>query len=280
MTPRKFDLDFSSGAENMSSPENAADNEETPEPTPAKAANNRNSLFNMYGRFAPSPGRGEIPRMNHYSNALARRVHKRRRRDKALGMQLRRDDSEDDDDDDDDEIDGPSSNEQNLGSKLSWQQQQQQDGPGQQSTVSRMTSFSNFFALLEAHPHVPSILSWWAQLVVNLSLFSLAVYVVFGFVSAIRTEFEQAAEEVSDGILAEMATCAKSYVDNRCAGNDRLPALETVCENWERCMNRDPAKVGRAKVSAHTMAVIINSFIDPISWKAIVRSLLVYATCT
>lgn len=239
MTPRKFDLDFSSGAENMSSPENAADNEETPEPTPVKAANNRNSLFNMYGRFAPSPGRGEIPRMNHYSNALARRVHKRRRRDKALGMQLRRDDSEDDDDDDDDEIVRPSSNEQNLGGKLSWQQQQQQDGPGQQSTVSRMTSFSNFFALLEAHPHVPSILSWWAQLVVNLSLFSLAVYVVFGFVSAIRTEFEQAAEEVSDGILAEMATCAKSYVDNRCAGNDRLPALETVCENWERCMNRD-----------------------------------------
>ena len=280
MTPRKFDLDFSSGAENMSSPENAADNEETPEPTPVKAANNRNSLFNMYGRFAPSPGRGEIPRMNHYSNALARRVHKRRRRDKALGMQLRRDDSEDDDDDDDDEIVRPSSNEQNLGGKLSWQQQQQQDGPGQQSTVSRMTSFSNFFALLEAHPHVPSILSWWAQLVVNLSLFSLAVYVVFGFVSAIRTEFEQAAEEVSDGILAEMATCAKSYVDNRCAGNDRLPALETVCENWERCMNRDPAKVGRAKVSAHTMAVIINSFIDPISWKAIVRSFLVYATCT
>lgn len=260
----------------MSSPENAADNEETPEPTPAKAANNRNSLFNMYGRFAPSAGRGEIPRVNHYSNALARRVHKRRRRDKALGMQVRRDDSEDDEDDDD-EMDRPSSSEQNLGSKLS---QHQQDGSGQQSTVSRMTSFSNFFALLEAHPHVPSILSWWAQLVVNLSLFSLAVYVVFGFVSAIRTEFEQAAEEVSDGILAEMATCAKSYVDNRCAGNDRLPALETVCENWERCMNRDPAKVGRAKVSAHTMAVIINSFIDPISWKAIVSSFLSCVTST
>lgn len=41
-------------------------------------------------------------------------------------------------------------------------------------------------------------------------------------------------------------------------------------------MNRDPAKIGRAKVSAHTMAVIINSFIDPISWKAIVRSPALY----
>lgn len=274
MTPRKFDLDFSSGAENMSSPENA-DNEDTPEP-PTKnggngnGANPRNSLFTMYGRFAPppapSPGRGEIPRMGHYSNALARRVHKRRRRDKALDQRFRRDS----DDEDESDNERPSSSEQNqVGKPKQQQQQQQQEGGLGQQKPSRM-SFSDFFALLEAHPHVPSILSWWAQLVVNLSLFSLAVYVVFGFVSAIRAEFEQAAEEVSDGILAEMATCAKSYVDNRCGGNDRLPALETVCENWDRCMNRDPAKVGRAKVSAHTMAIIINSFIDPISWKAIV----------
>lgn len=265
MTPRKFDLDFSSGAENMSSPENA-DNEDTPEP-PARAGNHnhRNSLYSMYGRFAPSPGRGEIPRVSHYSNALARRVQKRRRRDKALDHQFRRDS-------DDEESDRPSTSDgNNPVGKPRPKQQQEQQGSNQQKPVSRM-SFSDFFAMLERHPHVPSILSWWAQLVVNLSLFSLAVYVVFGFVAAIKAEFEQAAEEVSDGILAEMATCAKSYVDNRCAGNDRLPALETVCENWERCMNRDPAKVGHAKVSAHTMAVIINSFIDPISWKAIVRS--------
>ncbi|KAJ9247153.1 hypothetical protein DTO207G8_8301 [Paecilomyces variotii] len=254
-TPRKFDLDFSSGAE-MSSPENA-DNDETPE-KPAKS-DKRNSLFGLYGRFAPSPGRGEIPRLNHYSNALARRVQKRRRRDRDLDRRLRMEVEDDD-------SDRPSSSE---GKTVKGQKQ-----------TSRLSSFGDFFALLEAHPNVPSILSWWAQLVVNLSLFSLAVYVVFAFVSAIRAEFDQAAEEVSDGILAEMATCAKNYVDNKCAGGDRLPALETVCDNWERCMNRDPAKVGRAKVSAHTMAIIINSFIDPISWKAILCFLATISTVT
>lgn len=253
-TPRKLDLEFSSGAENVSSPENA-DNEDTPE-QPSKTEK-RNSLFNLYGRFAPSSGRGEIPRMNHYSNALARRVQKRRRRNRELGRQVRPDS--------DDESDQPSSSEGKTGKSTKKDKGQKSD-----SGSSRMSSFSEFFALLEAHPNVPSILSWWAQLVVNLALFSLAVYVVFAFVSVIRAEFEQAAEEVSDTILAEMATCAKSYVDNKCAGGDRLPALETVCENWERCMNRDPAKVGRAKVSAQTMALIINSFIDPISWKAMV----------
>ena len=245
-TPRKVDIDFSSGAENFSSPDNA-DNDETPEQPTKKEK--RNSLFGLYGRFAPSSGRGEIPRLNNYSNALVRRVQKKRRRDRDLDRRLRRDSEGD--------SERPSSSEG-------------KPTKGPQQPPSRLSSFSDFFALLEAHPNMPSILSWWAQLVVNLVLFSLAVSVVFGFVSAIRAEFDQAATEVSDTILAEMAVCAKSYVDNRCAGGGRLPALETVCENWERCMNRDPAKVGRAKVSAHTMAVIINSFIDPISWKAIV----------
>lgn len=250
-TPRKFDLDFSSGAENMSSPENA-DNEDTPDQTPKSSK--RNSLFGLYGRFAPSAGRGGIPRSNHYSDTVARRVHKRRRRNKALGRQVQVDSE--------DESDRPTGREE-----------EPVDRKRSDQKPSRLSSFSDFFTLLEAHPNVPGILSWWAQLVVNLSLFSLAVYVVFGFVSAIRTEFDHAAEEASDSILAEMATCARSYVDNKCAGGSRLPALETVCENWERCMNRDPAKIGRAKVSAHTMAIIINSFIDPISWKAIVWSL-------
>ncbi|KAF9894428.1 hypothetical protein FE257_007931 [Aspergillus nanangensis] len=243
MTPRKFDMDFSSGAE--TSPENAADNEETPEP-PTKSGH-RNSLFNMYGRFAPSPGRGEIPRMKHYSNALARRVEKRRRRDKVLDIQVRRDS--------DDESDRPSSSEGRLGNN----NKRKTTGGEEKQSTSRISPFSDFFALLEAHPNVPSILSWWAQLVVNLCVFSLTVYLAFGFVSAIRAEIEQAADEVSDTILAE---------------------IETVCENWDRCMKRNPEKVGRAKVSAHTMAIIINSFIDTISWKAIVIAIVSISTFT
>lgn len=35
-------------------------------------------------------------------------------------------------------------------------------------------------------------------------------------------------------------------------------------------MNRDPAVVGRAKVSAETFAEIINSFVEPISYKTMI----------
>jgi hypothetical protein len=254
MTPRKFDVDFSSGAENMSSPE-YADNEDTPE-QPSRAGKGIGSMFN-FSKAPQSPGRGQIPRLTHHSNAAVNRIQKKRRRDRELGRRIKVDS------DDESEDDRPRSREEQS-TKLTKQGNQ----PTEKS--SRVSTWSEFFSMLEAHPNVPAILSWWAQLVVNLALFSLAVYIVFGFVSAIRGEFEQAAQEMSDTILADMAVCTKSYLDNDCGRPTRAPALETICENWERCMNRDPAKVGRAKVSAHTMAIIINSFIDPISWKAIV----------
>lgn len=36
-------------------------------------------------------------------------------------------------------------------------------------------------------------------------------------------------------------------------------------------MNRDPLAVGRAQVGAETFAGVVNGFVDPISWKTMVR---------
>lgn len=36
-------------------------------------------------------------------------------------------------------------------------------------------------------------------------------------------------------------------------------------------MNRDPLAIGRAQVGAETFAGVVNSFVDPISWKTMVR---------
>src|SRR5438477_162722 len=73
-------------------------------------------------------------------------------------------------------------------------------------------------------------------------------------------------------ILQEMAVCSKEYLENRCAPNTRVPAMEKACLAWEKCMNRDPTVVGRARVSAETFAEIVNSFIEPISYKTMVLS--------
>lgn len=36
-------------------------------------------------------------------------------------------------------------------------------------------------------------------------------------------------------------------------------------------MNRDPKIVGRAKVGAEMLAEVVNGFVEPISWKTLVR---------
>lgn len=261
MTPRqKADIDFSSDPENISSPENA-DNDETPERI--GKADRRNSLFNFFGRFAPSPGRGEIPKTK-YSNVLVTRVHKKRRRDREINRkrQKTRDDS--------------NSDERTRSANV---ETAPQNGP-QGSQGLEFAFFSRLFTFLESHPHIPRILSYYAQFIFNLVLTFLTLYIIVTFLLAIQADVDRESEKVSADILADMAVCAKNYMENRCGGEDgrRLPALEAICENWERCMNRDPAKVGRAKVSAQTLAEIFNGFIEPISFKTMVSNIFCPAT--
>ena len=269
MTPRKgeaADLDFSSGAENPSSPEPADDDtpdskptyQETLRSTPAKEGI-KHPLFGLYTKFGQgtttsSPGRGEVPR-GHYSTALAKKVHKRRRRDldtqKNRQLAFRRPSVESESEED--EMPPNSS------------------GGGAAAPMPvEMGLIPSLFTFLERHPTIPHILVDYTQTIFNL-LFGLFIcYLVYCVWSTIRADVDRAAAEAMAEIVADMATCAKSYVENRCGGDGRVPALEVVCENWERCMNQDPERVGRARVSAATFAGICSSFIDHISYKTMV----------
>lgn len=122
------------------------------------------------------------------------------------------------------------------------------------------------------HRDLPLIASQYLQLMFNLSLVMLLLYAVFCFYLTIRQDVDKKVSEFSATILAEMSLCQRKYVENRCAPAMRVPAMEVSCGNWEKCMTRDPAQVGRARVSAETFAEIINSFIEPISYKTMVCS--------
>ena len=256
-TPRKpFDVDISSGPDNFSSPEQA-DNEDTPEAPKStadfsgkdvKPGNKRNSLFNFYGRFAPSPGRGDAGRPK-FSDVIARRVHKKRRRAQNFGKQLAlaRRPSEDSSDEDVSRSASP-------------------NAPAPQ----QMGRLASLFSFIEQYPNAPALITKYFQTLANAAILTFAFYIIYSVWSTIRADVDRASEDSVAEILAEMAACAKNYVDNRCGGDHRLPALEAVCNNWELCMNRDPNGIRRAQVSAHTFAQIINSFVEPISLKTMV----------
>jgi hypothetical protein len=133
-----------------------------------------------------------------------------------------------------------------------------------------MGRLASLFSFIERYPNAPALITKYVQTFANAAILTFAFYVVYSVWSTIRADVDRASEDSAAEILAEMAACAKNYVDNRCGGNNRLPALETVCNNWELCMNRDPNSIRRAQVSAHTFAQIINSFVEPISLKTMV----------
>lgn len=262
-TPRKpFDAELfseASGAE--SSPAENADAEDTPETIKTSAEMTaftsgfprRKPIFGRYGGnlLGGSPGRGEIRRGRHADTAI-QKVRKRKRieRDYALVNGRR----------------GSSDLESDSADTKPHGKRKHPDLQSSQSWIASVLSF------IEAKPALPYILSYYAQLLLNYFLVGFVIYLVWCFFLTIRADVDKESEAQIGAVRAEMAQCAAQYVENKCAKSTRLPALETVCESWEACMNRDPSHVGRARVSAHTFAVIFNSFVEPISWKAMVRS--------
>ncbi|WPH02837.1 Hypothetical protein R9X50_00570500 [Acrodontium crateriforme] len=277
-TPRKSTVDFddSSAGETPRSPEQNNDSDATPdtmnlrtavsrlntamkttmtsvaEPRPCSplkekpAPVRRESWVMRFKSKMASPGRGEMQ-----SHALEKkRAEKRRRRD-GRGMRKRRHSMTDS------EVDDIRISPR----KTSGRQVPRLDG--------KPHWISSFFTFLGQHPTVPHILSFYAQLLFNVFLLGFCAYLIYGFYAAIRGDIDKESHDAMMVIMAEVAVCARDYRDNKCdPPENRLPALELACGEWHNCMNQDPKRVGRARMSAQAFAKIFNSFIDPISYKA------------
>lgn len=148
-----------------------------------------------------------------------------------------------------------------------------EEDPSNISLPTDKLSQSNSWSLHD-HRDLPYIASGYLQLFFNLFLLSVLLYFLVSFIMTIQADVNKKVEEYSTEILAEMSICSKEYLANRCSPDQRVPAMQMACQAWERCMERDPAKVGRARVSAETFAEIVNSLIEPISYKTMVFCLV------
>ena len=202
---------------------------------------------------------------NEYSHAAERKVEKRRRNKQQLQTAARQEDYSDS------EAGETPDKASHKSTRKAVAGQRQANGPDAALPAQDKPHWMyTFFAFLNNHPTLPHILSFWAQLMLNLFLIAGIMYVLWSFWSTIRSDVDKKSSEAIAELLAEMAVCAQQYTTNRCARETRVPAMEVVCSNWEKCMNQDPRNVGRARVSAHTFAEIFNGFIEPISYKAMV----------
>ncbi|OMH82766.1 Nucleus export protein brr6 [Zancudomyces culisetae] len=139
-------------------------------------------------------------------------------------------------------------------------------------SVSRGLGLKN----LQIHKDIPFVVAGYVQLFFNIFMAFAVVVIVLLLVKEIGGDIERKVQEYSVEIVQEISKCTKDYIMNQCDPLTRVPAMENECLRWEACMNQDPKVVARARISAETIAEIINSFIEPISIKTMVFFLMLF----
>ncbi|KAI8930393.1 hypothetical protein NX059_012473 [Plenodomus lindquistii] len=133
----------------------------------------------------------------------------------------------------------------------------------------------NLFHWVEAHPALPTVLSIYAQFLVN-SLLGLGfLYIIYCAWAGIMSDVDIESSKHTAEVMVEISACATDYQRNHCGTANMAPALESVCGVWEACMSRDPRKVARASVTAKTFAVIFNSFVEEFSYKSMIFTAII-----
>lgn len=234
--------------------------------------NRRDSFFGRMKSKLYSPGRGEVPRgdLTHIKENRVRKVKSRDMRHRT-GRSRRL------------SISSSASDDERINERSSPRKSPRKGSSSYQSLPGHASDkpgwLTSLFGFIAQHPTVPHILSFYAQLTFNVFLLTACAYLVYSFWAAIQGDVDKKAWEASADIIAEINSCAEHYRVNGCDSPTRVPALEQVCANWAKCMSRDPTKVARAKVSAHTFAEIFNSFVEPISYKTMIFTLMIVVAC-
>lgn len=279
-------LDFSSGAENPSSPENG--DEDTPDVrsgihnlnenvtvfrgnhyTPSKASSRpsspiksiaRSSISKWVSRFSPS--HKSLVLKDHLRGTRAvSRPPKRKRRELERDVARQSDSEYDSDTNSLATINAPPI------SPRKTSRNEIEPPPMELGTIPAILKFIN------DHPELPHIISWWAQMVVSSVVMAAIVYIAYSFWAAIRRDVDLKADELSQDLLREIGLCSEAFMEHQCMDRAKLGnKFKTLCDDWETCMKQDHRAVGRAKISASTWAEILNGFVEPLSGKIIVRT--------
>ncbi|KAF2147847.1 hypothetical protein K461DRAFT_325265 [Myriangium duriaei CBS 260.36] len=232
-----------------------------------EADKRRDSWWSRAAGLISSPGRGEVPRVIHTNDKLVKKVQKKRRGESVRQLIKLRSNSMSDSE----VSQSPSPSKPKKRSRWSTKKDSPEPEPATMQQKGTLASWAEF---LTAHPTLPQILSWYAQLAMNSFLIMGGIWILYSFYATVKSDVDKKSTEAVAELLAEMAVCARQYTENRCAPETRVPAMETVCTNWEKCMNRDTRALGRARISVGMWAEIFNSFIEPISWKAMIFTCL------
>ncbi|KAF3939732.1 hypothetical protein ABW19_dt0208071 [Dactylella cylindrospora] len=232
----------------------------TPDVTPTKATTTTpatkskkgyDGIFSNLG-FSPSKrsGRGELFRPHKYSDKAAKRVTKRRQR-KGSNADYWTNSGDSYDSDSDDPF-KPNDYKSSAPPAPRW---------------------------ADTHRGVPQILSQYVQLGFNIFMTCLVAFLVFVFVRTIFRDVQRKVQVYAAEAQIEVQECHRKWLTNRCDPESIVPAIEQQCKEWRICADREPESIGWSKVSAETLAEVLDGFVERVSYKSMVFVLVLIFGC-
>ncbi|KAI5171783.1 hypothetical protein NEFER03_1088 [Nematocida sp. LUAm3] len=120
---------------------------------------------------------------------------------------------------------------------------------------------STFERLLKAN----YVLSSYLSLLLNGFLVILSIVLIIKFVLMVKNDISVKTIRKLEENKQKIEECAKQYKLNRCSPEERVPALEEKCKEWETCMRNDPLREELTRVVFQVASNTIEEFLNGIS---------------
>ncbi|EDO14890.1 hypothetical protein Kpol_380p9 [Vanderwaltozyma polyspora DSM 70294] len=124
----------------------------------------------------------------------------------------------------------------------------------------------------------PDVFAKYLQLLFNCMVVLSLFFMVGWFFYTIKLDVDFKVEQEKIRRRLRIQTCKDNYINNECAPELRVPALESLCDEWLTCINEETIDLNTINTStilwAKTLAEVLNSFVESISFRTFLFILL------
>ncbi|KAM0677490.1 hypothetical protein BDAP_001991 [Binucleata daphniae] len=125
----------------------------------------------------------------------------------------------------------------------------------------------------KASRNVPLLLYVYSYSIFNICIFCIFLYISFCAVLLIKSEITSKIRVRRKVIEKIIERARYNYNINKCEPNQRVPALQNLCNKWECEMSRGLESVEIFKIVGEVFGDVIDAFISRFSMKSIICSL-------
>ncbi|KAI8446825.1 Brl1/Brr6 domain-containing protein, partial [Phakopsora pachyrhizi] len=111
----------------------------------------------------------------------------------------------------------------------------------------------------------------YVHLFCKLLTIASVIYGTFNIIRIFCNDINNQFNEYYDQIQEDIEICTNNFFLNHCVPLEiQTEFMAQYCSAWERCKNQDPRQIYKTRIIAESIARVMNTFVETMSWKTIV----------